>query len=93
MTIAVGLVYMAAILDAWPRRMVGHAISRSTDARLAVAALKAAIRARQPPKAAFTTRTAARNMASEVYRGLLAHHGLVGSGAGTRATMRRLRAS
>jgi IS30 family transposase/transposase InsO family protein len=48
--IAAGFVYMAAILDAWSRRVVGYAISRSIDARLAVAALKAAIRARQPPK-------------------------------------------
>ena len=47
--IAAGFVYMAAILDAWSRRVVGYAISRSIDARLAVAALKAAIRARQPP--------------------------------------------
>ena len=60
--IAAGFVYMAAILDAWSRRVVGYAISRSIDARLAVAALKAAIQVRQPPKAAFTTRIAARNM-------------------------------
>ena len=40
--IAAGFVYMAAILDAWSRRVVGYAISRSIDARLAVAALKAA---------------------------------------------------
>jgi putative transposase len=31
-------VYLAAILDAWSRRVVGYAISRSIDARLAVAA-------------------------------------------------------
>ena len=43
--IAVGFVYLAAILDAWSRRVVGYAISRSIDARIAVAALKAAIRA------------------------------------------------
>src|SRR6202048_4657351 len=49
-TIATGFVYLAAILDAWSRRVVGYAISRSIDARLAVAALKAAVRVRQPPK-------------------------------------------
>ena len=48
--IAAGFVYLAAILDAWSRRVVGYAISRSIDARLAIAALKAAIRARQPPR-------------------------------------------
>ena len=41
-----GFVYLAAILDAWSRKVVGYAISRSMDARIAVAALKAAIRSR-----------------------------------------------
>jgi HTH-like domain/Integrase core domain len=45
-----GFVYLAAILDAWSRRVVGYAISRSMDARLTVAALKVAVRTRQPPK-------------------------------------------
>ena len=48
-TITAGFVCLAAILDAWLRRVVGYAISRSIDARLATAALKAAIRSRQPP--------------------------------------------
>ena len=33
-----GFVYMAAILDAWSRRVVRYAISRSIDARLACCA-------------------------------------------------------
>jgi len=45
-----GFVYLAAILDAWSRKVVGYAISRSMDARIAVAALKAAIRNRAPAK-------------------------------------------
>jgi putative transposase len=45
-----GFVYLAAILDSWSRRVVGYAISRSIDARLALAALKAAIRTRNPPE-------------------------------------------
>ena len=77
--IAVGFVYMAAILDAWSRRVVGYAISRSIDARLAVAALKAAIRVRQPPKGCIHHSDRGSQYASEVYRGLLADHGLVGS--------------
>src|ERR1700738_1732619 len=52
-TIATGFVYLAAILDAWSRRVVGYAISRSIDARLAVAALKAAISCTIP----FSART------------------------------------
>ena len=47
--IATGFVYLAAILDAWSRRVVGYAISRSMDARITVAALKAAIHLRKPP--------------------------------------------
>ena len=47
--IASGFVYLAAILDAWSRRVVGYAISRLIDARLSMAALKAAIAARHPP--------------------------------------------
>jgi putative transposase len=77
--IAAGFVYMAAILDAWSRRVVGYAISRSIDARLAAAALKAAIRARQPPKGCIHHSDRGSQYASEVYRSLLADHGLVGS--------------
>ena len=40
--IAAGFVYLAAILDAWSRRVVGYAIRRSVDARLTLAALKSA---------------------------------------------------
>ena len=47
--IEAGFVYLAAILDAWSRRVVGYAISRSVDARLTLAALKAALRTRRPP--------------------------------------------
>ncbi|MGK7865614.1 IS3 family transposase, partial [Falsiroseomonas sp. E2-1-a4] len=43
-------VYLAAILDAWSRKVIGYAISRSMDARIAVAALKAAVRGRSQPK-------------------------------------------
>ena len=48
--ITTGFVYLAAILDAWSRRVVGYAISRSIDARLTAAALKTAINARNPPR-------------------------------------------
>ena len=49
--ITTNLAYLAVILDAWSRRVVGYAISRSTDARVVAAALKAAINARDPPRA------------------------------------------
>jgi len=41
-------VYLAAILDAWSRRVVGWALDRSLAARLAMAALERAIAAREP---------------------------------------------
>src|SRR4051794_17486968 len=44
-----GFVYLAVILDAWSRRVVGWAISRRIDADLALAALEAAIADRGPP--------------------------------------------
>ena len=47
--IAVGFAYVAVILDAWSRRVVGYAISRSIDARLTMAALKSAVERRKPP--------------------------------------------
>ncbi len=77
--IAAGFGYLAAILDTWSRRVVGYAISRSIDARVAVAALKAAIRVRQPPKGCIHHSDRGSQYASEPYRKLLAEHGLVGS--------------
>lgn len=43
-----GFAYVAIILDAWSRRVVGYAIGRSIEARLAVAALKGGGRATTP---------------------------------------------
>jgi putative transposase len=77
--IATGFVYLAAILDAWSRRVVGYAISRSIDARIAVAALKTAIRTRQPPTGCIHHSDRGSQYASELYRTMLARHGLVGS--------------
>jgi transposase InsO family protein len=47
--VTTGFVYVAVILDAWSRRVVGYAISRSIDVRLRLAALNAAIEDRRPP--------------------------------------------
>ena len=77
--IATGFVYFAAILDAWSRRVVGYAISRSIDARLAVAALKAAISARNPPRGCVHHSDRGSQYASETLSHRLAEHGLVGS--------------
>ena len=72
----------------WPRnvntsviagRVVGYAISRSIDARLAVAALKAAISARNPPRGCVHHSDRGSQYASENYRAALQKHGLTGS--------------
>jgi len=77
--IATGFVYLAAILDAWSRRVVGYAISRSIDARLAVAALKAAISARDQSRGCVHHSDRGSQYASEDYRTVLREHGFVGS--------------
>jgi putative transposase len=77
--ITVGFVYVAVILDAWSRRVVGYAISRSIDARLTVAALKAAIERRNPPHGCVHHSDRGSQYAAQVYRELLDAHGLVGS--------------
>lgn len=74
-----GFVYAAVILDAWSRRVVGYAISRSIDARLTVAALKTAIEQRHPPAGCMHHSDRGSQYAAEIYRQLLRDHGLVGS--------------
>ena len=44
-----GFVYLAAIMDAWSRRIVCYALGRRIDARLTLAALATAIEHRNPP--------------------------------------------
>jgi putative transposase len=78
-TIAVGFVYLAAILDAWSRCVVGYAISRRIDARLALAALRAAIVSRQPPIGCIYHSDRGSQYAAEDYRAELEKHGLKGS--------------
>ncbi|MEE3624988.1 IS3 family transposase [Nitrospirillum sp. BR 11752] len=74
-----GFVYVAVILDAWSRRVVGYAISRSIDTRLTIAALKAAIAARNPPTGCVQHTDRGSQYASAAYRKILADNGLVGS--------------
>ena len=48
--VAAGFVYVAIIMDAWSRRIVGYAMSRRIDVRLTLAALEVAIAQRDPPE-------------------------------------------
>ena len=74
-----GFVYLAVILDAWSRRVVGWAISRRIDADLALAALEAAVAARGPPPGCVHHSDRGSQYAAEPYRKKLAAHGLRGS--------------
>ena len=77
--IATGSVYVAVILDAWSRRVVGYAIGRSLDARHAVAALERAVALRRPLPGCVVHTDRGSQYASEKHRALLTAHGLVGS--------------
>src|SRR6202012_1254983 len=72
-------VYVAVILDAWSRRVVGYAISQSIDVRLTLAALNAAIEDRKPPAGCLHHSDRGSQYAAQAYRHALARHGLVGS--------------
>jgi putative transposase len=74
-----GFVYVAVILDAWSRRVVGYAISRSIDVRLTLAALNAAIERRKPPPGCVHHTDRGSQYAAQGYREALLRHGLVGS--------------
>ena len=74
-----GFAYVAVILDAWSRRAVGYAISRSIDVRLTLAALNAALEWRNPPPGCVHHTDRGSQYAAQAYREALDSHGLVGS--------------
>jgi len=77
--IAVCFVYVAMIMDAWSRRIVGYAIGRRIDARLTLAALDTAIAVRHPPPGCIHHSDRGSQYAAQSYRNRLAGAGLVGS--------------
>ena len=74
-----GFVYMAAIMDAWSRRIVGYALGRRIDARLTLAALATAIERRNPPPGCIHHSDRGSQYAAQAYRARLGEHGPVGS--------------
>jgi putative transposase len=77
--IATGFVYLAVVLDAWSRRVVGYAIGRSLDARHAVAALERAVALRKPLPGCVFHSDRGSQYASEKHCALLDRYGFVGS--------------
>jgi putative transposase len=77
--IPAGFVYVAVMLDAWSRKVVGYAISRSIDVRLTLAALLSAIEKRRPLPGCVHHTDRGSQYAAGRYRQALADHGLIGS--------------
>ena len=77
--IATGFVYLAVILDAWSRLVVGYALDRKIDPRLATDALKAAIAFRRPMPGCLFHSDRRSQYASGPHRALLGRHGFFGS--------------
>lgn len=78
-TIRTGFAYAALVLDAWSRRVIGYAIGRRIDARLAVEALRRAIALRRPLPGCVFHSDRGSQYGSELHRDLLDEHGFVGS--------------
>ncbi len=75
--IATGFVDVAIALDAWSRCVVGYAIGRRIDARLAVAALTRPSPCPLPGCVIHTDRGS--QYASKAHRGLVSECGFIGS--------------
>lgn len=67
-------VYLAVVLDAFSRRVVGWALDRTLEDDLAIAALRMALRQRCPAKGLVHHSDRGIQYASQDYTGLLEHH-------------------
>jgi putative transposase len=72
-------VYLAVVLDAYSRRVVGWALGRSLEAELALAALRMALTARRPTSGLVHHSDRGVQYACSAYVTLLAEHGIRGS--------------
>ncbi|MBP2562280.1 putative transposase [Neorhizobium galegae] len=77
--IAAGFCYLAVILDACSRKVVGYGLSKRLDTPLALAALRSAIENRKPPRGCIHHTDRGCQYASETYRRALDAAGLQGS--------------
>ena len=74
-----GWLYLVAVLDLCSRRVVGWAMSPILDAPLTIAALRMALRQRQPRRTLIVHSDRGSQFASAAYRQVLAQHGLLAS--------------
>ena len=77
--INVGFCYLAVILDACSRKVVGYGLSKRLDTPLALAALRSALDNRKPPPGCIHHTDRGCQYASETYRRALDAAGLQGS--------------
>ncbi|MES2845143.1 MAG: DDE-type integrase/transposase/recombinase [Pseudomonadota bacterium] len=77
-----GFCFLAAILDACSRKVVGYALSQRLDTPLALAALRAAVANRAPPVGCIHHTDRGCQYASQTYRDALEAAGLKGSMSG-----------
>ncbi len=69
-------VYLAVVLDAYSRRVIGWALDRTLEDDLAIAALKMAFRRRSPPEGLTHHSDRGVQYASHAYTKLLSDHGV-----------------
>lgn len=74
-----GFIYLAVVLDAWSRTVVGYAISPLLDTRLCLAALERAREERRPSPGLVPHSDRGVQYASRAYRSCLEAHGIRGS--------------
>jgi len=72
-------VYLAVVLDAYSRKVVGWSLGQDLDAALAIAALRQALDVRQPAPGLVHHSDRGTQYASRAYAELLAEHGIVAS--------------
>jgi putative transposase len=72
-------VYLAAVLDAWSRKVIGWRLSRSLQSTLAVEALHQAVATRQPPRGLVHHSDRGIQYAASEYIALLDRHGILPS--------------
>jgi len=75
----IGFAFLAVILDACSRKVVGYAISRSMTTMLTLAALEMAIENRQPAPGLIHHTDQGSQYAAKDYRDRLTEYGIVGS--------------
>jgi putative transposase len=74
-----GFVYLAVLLDAWSRRVVGYAVGNTLAVQLTLTALNAAVTSRRPPPGLIHHSDRGAQYAAKPYRDRLASLGIRGS--------------